>query len=206
MFASPRRDAPTRLLAATITLVARDGYRAATVEDTCALAGVSPEVFTHCFASLETCFLAAFDDVIARGCLEIVEASRGAPSFGEQVGTAMLALLSFLDRQPDRARFVVVESFGVSKHVLWRRSRVLDRFVEALHSGGSAALGGGLEVPKLAVARQAVLCVHSVVFDSLVGGGGELVPLAGVLTGLVLAPYLGEEVAGRVAWVGGRPG
>ena len=51
----------TRLLDATLGVVAEEGYRSLTVRRVCARAGVSNKTFYDLFSDREDCFLAAFD-------------------------------------------------------------------------------------------------------------------------------------------------
>lgn len=179
-----------------IEVVALRGYRGASVGEVCARVGVPADVFGEYFPDREACFLAAFDDIVARGCLRLVEACRDIESWSGQVSSGLFALLSFLDEQPACARFLVIESFGVSRRVLWRRSRLLDRFVEIVHAGGYSTLPFGQTPHTSAVAREVVLTVHSVVYESLAcEGAPELAGLAGTLAGVVVLPYLGEQAA-----------
>jgi AcrR family transcriptional regulator len=183
-------------MAAMIETVALRGYGETSVAEVSARAGVARHVFHELYIDREDCFLAAFDDIVLRGCLRLVDACRELDGWAEQVSSGLFALLSFLDEQPFAARFLVIESFGVSTRVLWRRSRLLDRFVEVVHDGACVALGAGLPAPSRAVARGVVLTVHSVVYESLVCGGAlGLAQLAGMLAGVVVLPYLGEEAA-----------
>jgi AcrR family transcriptional regulator len=201
--ANPTRQ--QRLLGAMIELVAWEGYHKASVEVLCELAQLSPEAFFVCFPDLESCFLAAFDDIVLRGCVVLVEATRDVEDWAEQISCGLSALLGFLDEEPSSSRFLVVESFGVSMRVLWRRSRLLDRFVEVVHDGGCEAGDG--PAPARHVAREAVVTAHSVVYESLTARECRaLAPLAAPLTSVIVLPYLGEGVAcAELGLIGGWP-
>lgn len=185
----------SQLLNAMTEVVALRGYGEASVAAVSARAGLSPRVFDECFTDREACFLAAFDEVVLRASVRVFDACREAESWQEQIKAGLLALLLFFDEQPLVARFAVVESSGVSTRMLWRRSRLLDRFVEVVHGGGWE-LAGGRPVPSRAVARGVVATVHSVVHESLaLGESGGLAALAGPLTSVVVLPYFGEAAA-----------
>jgi len=182
-------------MGAMIETVALRGYGMTSVAEVSARAGLARHVFHELYVDREACFLDAFDDVVARGCVRLVDACRELDRWSDQVRSGMFALLSFLDEQPSAARFLVIESFAVSTRVLWRRSRLLDRFVEVVHDGGCAALATGWPAPPQAVARGVVLSAHSVVYESLACDTQGLARLAGMLTGVVVLPYLGERAA-----------
>ncbi len=182
------------IIAAMTEIVGLDDYSSATVDTICWRAGVSQEMFFACFTSPEECFLAAFDDIVARGGLHMLSVCRELDSWRTRTRAALHALLSFLDAEPFSARLLIVESLGVSTRVLWRRSRLLDRFVDAVHVGGSSACSR--PAPTRAVARGVVSTVHSVVYESVAcAPAGRLALLTAPLMSLIVAPYLGEDAA-----------
>jgi AcrR family transcriptional regulator len=190
-----------RLLTAMIETAAVQGYAEATVADVCMRAGIARSVFHELYADREDCFLAAFDDIVARGCVRIVDACRETEAWTETIGAGLAALLEFLEEQPFAARLIALETFTVSTRVLWRRSRLLDRFAEVVHIGGCAAFeptDGSRSAPSLEVAREVIVKAHSIVFEGVVyGKSGGLTSLVAPLTSMIVLPYAGEVAARR---------
>jgi AcrR family transcriptional regulator len=190
-----------RLLAAMIETAAVHGYAEAGVAEVCMRAGVARRAFHELYADREDCFLAAFDDIVARGCVCIVDACRETEEWTETIKAGLSALLAFFDEQPLAARFVALETFTVSTRVLWRRSRLLDRFAEVVHAGGCAAFAPAdrsRSAPSRDIARELVVKAHSIVFEGVVyGRSGELTSLAAPLASMIVLPYVGEAAARR---------
>src|SRR5580700_6188724 len=63
-----------RMLMAARQVAAQEGYARMSVERVVARAGVSRKTFYDLFENREECFLAAYDDAVARGARVVVEA------------------------------------------------------------------------------------------------------------------------------------
>ena len=186
----------SRLLAAMTEIVALRGYRAASVAQVSAHAGVSVEAFHECFEDNEQCVLAAFDDVVLRASVRVFDACCDEPTWGERVAAGVLALLEFLDDQPLCARFAVVEALGATRAVARARSEILARLAALVDSGRRHA-HPLFDLSPL-TADAAVWNVLGVIHESLLSASPlALVELAGPLTSLLVFPYLGEEAACR---------
>ena len=69
-----RADRRTRLLEAALDAFGNGGYRAASIEQLCAAAGISTRNFYEEFANREELLIALHDDLNARALTAVVEA------------------------------------------------------------------------------------------------------------------------------------
>jgi AcrR family transcriptional regulator len=190
---SPPETCPRiRLCHAIVELVAEHGYRQAVLPTLLAYAGTSECEFYEHFQSTEQCLLAAFDDAIVRGEMRVCEACRDADSWRQQIAVGLSALLGYLDEQPQVARFLVVETLASTSGLLQRRAQVFDRLVLCVDAGRRVA------DPRLAITPQVaeglLLTALSVVHESVLSRSPlPLGELSGVLTSLLVLPYVGED-------------
>jgi AcrR family transcriptional regulator len=161
-----------RMLAAMIDVVGEYGVRNVTVAHVVARSGVSRRTFYEVFEDREDCFLAAFDDAIAKIAAFVVPAYEHETGWREQIRAALTGLLEFLDCEPSLGRLVVVEALGAGPRALARRARVLSAIVEVLDRGRADSKLGG-DAPSL-TAEGVVGAVLSVLHTRLL----ELAPAA----------------------------
>jgi AcrR family transcriptional regulator len=184
-----------RILGAMAEVAAERGAGAASVAHIVARAGVSRRTFYDLFEDREDCFLATFDEAVARAAVPVVAAFEGQARWREAMRAGLLALLVFFDEEAALARFCVVEALAAGPRALERRAQVLDRLVWAVEQGRAERPARVPEPPPLA-AEGVVGAVLSVIHRRLVGGGRE--PLSGLLGELMSAivlPYLGASAA-----------
>jgi AcrR family transcriptional regulator/DNA-binding MarR family transcriptional regulator len=131
-----------RMIAAMVQVAAERGVGQVTVAHVVARSGVSRRTFYELFDDREACFLAAFDEAVARAAVSVVPAFGGAGGWRERVRAALGALLEFLDDEPDLGAFCVVDALGAGPLALARRARVVDVLVDAVDEGrGEAKVG-----------------------------------------------------------------
>ncbi|MCW5649704.1 MAG: TetR/AcrR family transcriptional regulator [Ramlibacter sp.] len=120
-----------RLLDAMGHIVAAKGFKAATVADVIALAGVSRRTFYEQFTDMEACFLAAYD----RGMKSLFGAIRAALRDAEAMDwqgrtrVAIAAYLQALAAAPEVTWAFSVETLGAGARALELRGWVLDQWV-----------------------------------------------------------------------------
>lgn len=185
-----------RLLAAMVEVCAERGAGDTTVAHVVARAGVSRRTFYELFSDREDCFLAAFDDGIARITSVLIPVYEQSGRWAERVRAGLVALLRLLDEDPALARLLVVESLGAGPRALERRSRVIETLAgvidEGRDSGGSAKADG---LPPM-IAEGVVGAVLSVLHGRLAGeSSGQLTELVNPLMSMVVLPYLGASAA-----------
>lgn len=121
-------------------MCARKGYRAVTVEDIIAHAGVSRRTFYDLFSDKEQCFLVAYELAMDR-VLSTIDAAYGAKErpWPERMASGLRALLSLLAAEPSFARLVMVEVLSAGRRALELRDAALRRF-EVFFEPARAAL------------------------------------------------------------------
>jgi AcrR family transcriptional regulator len=186
-----------RILAAMADVASERGAGSVTVAHVVARAGVSRRTFYDLFADREECFLAAFDEAIARVRAVVVAAAHGHDSWRERVRAGLWALLVFLDDEPALARLCVVESLAAGPRVLERRGALL-RTLVAVVDEGRGAMPAKAPVPPRLTAEGVVGAVLSVIHTRLAEGDGEpLRSVVGELMSTIVLPYLGRSLAQR---------
>jgi len=118
-------DQRRRLYEAMIEIAATRGYQATTIKGVCVLAGVSRRTFYDLFGAgrrhpKETCFLDAYDYIVDRA-VERISLAYGAQRNPEQgVCSAFEQFTVELARDPQAARFALVEALGAGPAALRR--------------------------------------------------------------------------------------
>ncbi len=203
----------SRMLAAMVDEVAERGSANVTVAHVVARSGVSRRTFYELFADIKDCFLAAFDEALVRASEHVLAAYDPKADWPERVRAGLLALLEFVDREPDAGRLLVVDSLGVGAATLEHRRRVVAQLI-AVVDNGRTLCKPGKEPPPL-VAEGVVGGVLSVIHTRLLAESPSaaagspakershtkaprepaLVELAGPLMSMIVLPYLGPPVA-----------
>jgi AcrR family transcriptional regulator len=172
-------------------------------------AGVSRRTFYEIFDDREECFLAAFDEGIARASRYVLAAYDPDAGWAERIRSALTALLDFLDVERGAGWLLVVGSLGAGTEALERRRRVLAQIITVVDKGrreGKTASG-----TTLLTAEGVVGAVFSVLHARLSDNnsdrrvaclppamrGPRMGELAGPLMSIVVLPYLGPAAARR---------
>jgi AcrR family transcriptional regulator len=202
-----------------VEVSAEHGLADATVARVVARAGVSRRTFYELFEDREACFLAAFDEVVARASRHVLDAYDPEAGWAERLRLALTALLSFLDVERGAGWLLVVGSLGAGATALERRRRVLAQMIafvdegRALKSTPRRAQAGkeakaGMEPPPL-TAEGVVGGALSVVHARMVEDGrkqSRMVELVSPLVSMIVLPYLGAAAARKeLERVGPRP-
>ncbi|HYM46338.1 MAG TPA: TetR/AcrR family transcriptional regulator [Solirubrobacteraceae bacterium] len=110
-----------------IESVSERGYRATTVAQVIALAGVSRRAFYEHFANKEECFVATYDIVVARSRKRVLEAWGAERGWANRLHASCNAFLDDIIAEPKGAHLVLIDSLGIGA-----KSR------ERLHLAGSS--------------------------------------------------------------------
>ncbi len=183
-----------RVVAGMTEVVCSHGIEGATVEKACAAARVSTRTFYETFATREGCLLAVFDEVVKRATSPMRAAYERDGSWVQRVRASLLALLVFLDEEPDLARFCIVQALAGDATMLARRGRVLADLATAVEEGRRVAQA---EPPPL-TGEALVGAVFSILHARVLEPTGEpLLTLCGPLMSMIALPYLGGAAARR---------
>ena len=161
-------------------------------------AGVSEHEFYQVFENVENCYLAAFDEGLARLSQIIGDAVGCEERWLDRVRAGLLALLRFVDEEPGWARLVILQTSVAQTAVLKRRQDamgVLAALLDETAPGGTAGTDG-VEASTRLTADLVVGGVFSVIQNRMLNSDGDsLVGLAPSLMSFIVAPYLGELAA-----------
>jgi AcrR family transcriptional regulator/DNA-binding MarR family transcriptional regulator len=162
-------------------------------------ARVSRRTFYDVFEDREDCFMAIFEDALGRATERASGAYEDAGAGGawcERVRAALTELLMFFDEEPRVASLLVVDALGAGPRVLERRAQVLKRLSARLHEDGSQA-GNVSRIAPLS-GEGVVGAVFSVIHTRISRQGPAVVlQLLNPLMGMIVLPYLGQNVAQR---------
>jgi AcrR family transcriptional regulator len=204
-----------RIVSAMADVVLEFGAGEVSVAHVVERSGVSRRTFYDLFSDREECFLAAFDDALARIARTVVPAFESSGAWHERIRAGLTELLGLFDGDPGLGRLTIVESLAAGPRVLARRNTVLARLIGIVDEGRSET-GAGSGLPGLS-AEGVVGAVVSILYARLAtspssamgvapianahpGGGGErepLMALRGSLMSMIVLPYLGKAAAGR---------
>jgi AcrR family transcriptional regulator len=184
------------MLHAMAEVASQEGAQNASVARVVARSGVSRRTFYDLFEDREDCFLAAFEDALARVSERALPAYAGSRPWQARVRAALLAILAFLEEEPDLGRLLVVESLTAGPRAVQRRAQLIGVLVDAVREGEKETRAGYGQ-PALS-AEGVVGAVLSVVHARLQRGETDsLTTLVNPLMGMIVLPYLGPAAARR---------
>lgn len=188
-----------RLLDATASAMAEEGYAELTVRGLIDRAGVSRRTFYQLFDGKDACVFAAHERAFGRLSKEIVGACRTQAAWPDRVAAAVARALAFAVVSPEDARLVVVACHTASEPKLASRGHAAHEKLADLLRAGRQQTAVAHTPPELT--EQAVIgAAMAVVGARLLNGGAAGLPALGPeLTQIILTPYLGDEEAQRVA-------
>jgi len=181
------------ILAATILVVGRKGYRDATVADVIAEAGVTRSAFEEHFEEKHDCFLAAYDMAIERLFAEVDGNCDHGKGWLERVRAGLATIVELFALEPELARIAVVEATTAGADARRRHWNAISRFTEYLVDGQK--LAKGRELPAN-ISLMSAGAVSGLIFEELLAGRpAELPALLPDLLFAVLVPYIGPRAA-----------
>jgi AcrR family transcriptional regulator len=197
-----------RMLAAMVDISAERGAANVTVSHIVSRSGVSRRTFYELFEDREACFLAAFNQAIARIHERVVPAFEREDRWRERIRAGLGVLLGFLEEEPGLGRLCFVETLGAGNRALARRAEILAVLIETIDDGRAEAKAPG-ELPPLTAEGTvgAVLAViharlleqppHPHANGSRAQKRSSLSDLLNPLMGTIVLPYLGQAAARR---------
>jgi AcrR family transcriptional regulator len=183
-----------RIALAMVEIVAGHGIAAVSVESLCARAQVNSGHFDRCFADLEDCFLSLHDELMAELCERLTVAADAATNWHDRMWAAGWAAMRFIQENPVRARFLLVEVNGVGSGAQGRRDRIVQRCADLLDGGrGESRKRGPMSRCTAEIAAGAIYgTVLAKLQDGAAERGEEFLP---ELIYMAVMPYLGSRVA-----------
>jgi AcrR family transcriptional regulator len=197
------RNQRERLIAGLTEALYEVGYQKTTVSLIGRRAAVSKSDFYKHFESKDDCFIAAYDEAVARIRDRVIEAcdATAAEPWPLRVSAAIDALLKLLAGDPALASIVLVEGLRAGRGVYDRYQVAIESFVGILRQGAPASPSGA-EVPE-ATGEAVVGGVGSMLGRRVLAGEGEQIDqLFPEILEFVLSAYLGVEEARRIVSAG----
>jgi AcrR family transcriptional regulator len=184
-----------RILTAMAEVSAERGAGNVTVAHVVERAGVSRRTFYELFLDREDCFLAAFDEALARAgrCIRS-SCDPDASSWVERVRGALVALLSFLEAERGAGLLLIVGSLGAGKNALARRQDGIAQMIDFIDEGRIESKKGA-ELPPLTaegIVGGALAVLHARILEE---PPVPLLGLTGPLMGMIVLSYLGPAAA-----------
>jgi AcrR family transcriptional regulator len=111
-----------------IEAVARYGYEGTKLSHLVALAGVSNTTFYEQFETIEQCFLATFDEIVARASKQVGQAYRSKTDFEDRLRAAFEAYVDFVIAEPAANSLVLVDSLALGSAGVAHRNGAAEAF------------------------------------------------------------------------------
>ncbi|GAA3726763.1 AcrR family transcriptional regulator [Spinactinospora alkalitolerans] len=124
------RQRRAALLDAAKDLFGTNGYRATSVKQVCARAGLTERYFYESFRDREAALAAVYDELVGGMRAATLEAIAKAERSEAVAARALAAFVDFLTADERRAQIVLIEVVGVSPELESRRHTVLTEFSE----------------------------------------------------------------------------
>ena len=204
------------MLAAAGQVVGEVGYGGMSVARVTDRAGVSRRTFYEQFDDREDCFLALFDEALARAGSVASEAMAAAVATGkggwrERVRAGLTALVVLVEEEPGMGSLLIVDALGGGPRVLERRARALEAVKEAIDQGRPESRKRSSDPPPLTaegVVGAVLSVVHARLLEEAAGArangssrsraqGRPLTELINPLMAMIALPYLGQGAAAK---------
>ncbi len=184
------REQRERIMRALVEVLAERGFASATVGLVVTQAKVSTRTFYQRFDGLEGCLIAIMDSALEQAVAVASQELEGADCWQDGVRSALAAVLSYFDREPELARVCVVETLAGGPVVLAHRERLIAAFrlpvLQRIEK----------EAPRVSpLAAEGVMSLVLGILHAhiIAQKPGPFIELLGPLTGLTMAPYLGAR-------------
>jgi AcrR family transcriptional regulator len=187
-----------RIIAALADETVEKGYRAVTVSDIVRRAGIARNTFYENFASKEDCFLAASEYAVESARGRVVDAAAKEDDWPAKVAAGLAAFLRYVAGEPALARTCIVEALSAGPAAVERYELSIQAFMPLFQLGRKASAKGD-QLPET-LEETIVGGIFWILYQRIIMGQVE--QIEGLLDELVefsLTPYLGAEVAKRVA-------
>jgi AcrR family transcriptional regulator len=185
-----------RLTAATVAVVAKNGFNETTIAQICAAASVSRRTFYAYFSSKEECFFNTYETIVEYLRVATEEASASEVEWTGKVRAKLGAGLEFFAANPDLARFCLAVPQQAGAEVAAHSRDVTDQILDYLCDG----MPPGTRTPPKGVADSLAGGMTAIVLRKVDEGEGERLPeLLPDLVEFFLAPFLGRPEAVEAA-------
>jgi AcrR family transcriptional regulator len=187
-----------RIVAALAEETVEKGYRAVTVSDIVRRAGIARNTFYENFSSKEDCFLSASEYAVDSALARVVDAGGKASAWPDMISAGIAAFLHYVASEPALARTCIVEALSAGPAAVERYERSIQTFVPFFQMGRKFSAKGA-ELPET-LEETIVGGIFWILYQRIIMGQVEQIEgLQGELVEFSLTPYLGPEVAKRVA-------
>lgn len=171
-----------------VDAVAEKGYRATTVADVVARAGVSRRTFYDHFANKEDCLLVTFDLVADEAMRRVEQAYEGAQGWPANVEAAIRALFESAIENPGAMRLSLLEIGSVGPAGIERREASMLRYERFL--SGALELAPGPGTVSSTVLKAVIGGINGVLYRRVLRGErAELLELVPDLTSWAISYY-----------------
>ena len=203
------------MLAAAGQVVGEVGYGGMSVARVTDRAGVSRRTFYEQFDDREDCFLALFDEALARAGKVARDAATAALAtakggWRERIRAGLTALIVLVDEESEVGSLLIVDALGGGPRVLECRARALEA-VKGVIDAGRAESRKGSDAPPLTaegVVGAVLSVVHARLLEEAAGRRANgssrsraqarpLTELINPLMAMIVLPYLGQAAAAR---------
>jgi len=186
-----------RILDAMIEACREHGAGAVTVAHVVSRAGVSRRTFYELFPDREACFVAAFDETVARVGQRLAAVWEPQAKWRVRIRAALTALLELFDDEPAMGRLLVVESLTAGPAALQRRMRLLACLIAEVEAARSDGRSSRAELTAL-TGEGLIGAALSIVQARLSEDDPDsLRKLVNPLMAMIVLPYLGAAAAGQ---------
>jgi AcrR family transcriptional regulator len=188
-----------RIIHSLAHVCAQRGYRAVSVEDIIAHAGVSRRTFYDLFSDKQQCFLVAYELVMDRVYAAAEDAyGTGEQAWPQRVASALKAVLDQFAAEPMFARLAMVEVLAAGQTALERRNTELKRF-EGFFAPGRLSLPIPMPNQEL-LGRAVVGGLADALYVRIRAGDARRLPeIRADVVYCALLPFLGHEQAVTVS-------
>lgn len=187
-----------RILDAVAQISAEKGYANMRLEDIAERAAVSLQAFYQHFADKEDAFLVAYEVGHGKGRAIVERVHDAAPDWPHAVKAAITALLDFLASEPAFAHMALVDALIATPRTAERSNNGIVRYAELLAPGFDQAPKAN-KPPTVTIEAIAGGIFELCLTYTVQGHGAELTELAPWVTYFALAPFVGPDLAARVA-------
>jgi AcrR family transcriptional regulator/DNA-binding MarR family transcriptional regulator len=191
-----------RILSAAAEIVGEVGYGGMSVARVTRRAGVSRRTLYDLFEDREDCFLAVFEDAVARASAVATQAASEQRGWREQARAGLSALLELAGDERVLGALVVVHALGSGPKVLTRRAHRLGpliAFIDRGHLEIETGKGPPADPGRSVLTAEGVVgAVLSVIHARMLERPNRpLVDLLNPLMGMIVLPYLGPAAAAK---------
>lgn len=193
----------SRILAAMVEVVGRDGFTGARITEVISRAGISRKAFYEHFDDKESCFVVAYEQSIAPLLTLALRAADSQDAYADRARAALAALLSALAHDPAVARVCFVEVLAAGPQAVSKRNEVMRGFVREFTARSPLV---DEHVPEVAMLTL-IGGLTEVLYQTIAAGETETLPdLLPQLMYSAVLPIVGFEAAEREIARGDRSG